>query len=142
MSLRVLAASPADLAWIVDRTECGATAGARGIKAVDEAGTIRGMVMYDGWTKNAVHAHMAVDSPIVWRALLLPAFAYPFEEQGREIILGTIPSHNKKSVAMVKAFGFRESHRIKDGWARGDDLLMFEMRRNECRFLQRNRRAA
>ena len=134
--MRVQAAPPEHFTWIVERTRCALSPGARGIEAVDDAGRIRGMVIYDGWTENACQAHMAVDSPIVWRHLLRPVFAYPFLEAGKGVLIGTIPSHNHKSVAMTRALGFREAHRVRDGWAPGDDMIVFEMRREDCRFIR------
>lgn len=140
--MRVLAAPPSDFPWIVARTQCALTPGARAVKAVDTTGAIRGMVLYDGWTLNACQAHMAVDSPIVWRHLLGPAFAYPFLEAGRGVILATIPSHNTRSVRLARHFGFSDVARIRDGWAPGDDLFVLQMRREECRFLSGARKAA
>lgn len=134
--MNVCAASASEFGWIVERTGCALTAGARGIKAVDRSGRTRGMVVYDGWTESAAQAHMAVDSPVVWRSLIRPAFSYPFEECGRRVLLGIIPEHNAASLRMTEHLGFRLAHRITDGWAQGDDLLIFEMRREECRWLK------
>lgn len=133
--MNVRAASPARFHWIQERTGCVLSKFARAIEAVDELGRTRGMVAYDGWTPKACQAHMAVESPIVWRALVHPAFQYPFLEAGKDVLLGTIPSHNVRSIRLAKHFGFREAHRVKDGWEKGDDLVLFEMRRDECRFL-------
>lgn len=134
--MRVLAAQPQDFAWLVQRTSAALTDHATGIKAVDASGRIRGMVAYDYWTPNACQAHMAVDSPIVWRSLVRPAFAYPFEELGRSLILGIIAADNPRSLAMVEALGFRRAHEIKDGWAPGVPLVVHEMRRADCRYLK------
>lgn len=133
--MRVIAAAPEDFAWIAERTGCVPGPGFRAIKVVDSRGKIRGMVGYDGWTENAVQAHMAVDTPVAWRSLVRPAFSYPFEEAGRGIILATISARNLRSVHLALRFGFRLLHRIKDGQAVGRDLLLLEMRREQCRWL-------
>lgn len=132
---RVVAALPHDFGWIQQRTGCGRTAGFKAIKAVDDSGRILGMVGYDGWTENAVQAHMAVETPIAWRALTGPAFAYPFLEAGKSVILAIIPASNARSVKLARRFGFRETYRVRDGWAVGEDLVLLEMRREECRWL-------
>jgi RimJ/RimL family protein N-acetyltransferase len=136
--MRVFPAAREELHWLVERTQFSPTAGCRAIKATDEDGRIRGMVAFDGWTLNSVQAHMAVDSPIAWRALLRPAFAYPFEEAGRGVLLAIIPAGNTKSVRLAQHFGFQESHRVRDGWSVGEDLLVLEMRREACRWLAAN----
>lgn len=134
--MNVVAATRDDFAWLVERTQCGVTEGFRAIKAVDAEGRTRGMVGYDAWTENAVQAHMAVDSPMAWRTLLRPAFAYPFEECGLGLILAVIPADNAKSVRLAKHFGFQEVWKLRDGWAAGVDLMFLEMRRDDCRWLK------
>lgn len=132
----VSAALPSDFGWIQERTGCARTNGFKAIKATDDAGRILGMVAYDGWTENAVQAHMAVDTPVAWRALLKPAFEYPFIQAGKSVILAIIPAGNARSVNLAKRFGFRETYRVRDGWATGEDLVLLEMRREECRWLE------
>jgi RimJ/RimL family protein N-acetyltransferase len=136
-----VAAQPNDFAWLVERTQCAPTAGFRAIKAVDESGRIRGMVGYDGWTENAVTCHMAVDTPVAWRALVPAVFEYPFEQLGRGIMLGVIPAHNVRSWHLAGRFGFELTHRVRDGWAKDDDLLILELRRERCRYLEPLRKA-
>lgn len=135
--MKVQAAPPAHFAWLEGRTGCTLTRNARAIEAVDRQGRVRGMVAYDGWTENSVQAHMAVDAPAVCRSLLRPAFSYPFEEAGKGLLLGFIPAHNARSVRLARHIGFHLAHRVLDGWAQGDDLLCFEMRRHECKWLTR-----
>lgn len=122
------------LQWLVDRTHAGLTAGARGLAAVDLKGRIRGMVVYDGWTENAVQAHMAVDIPIAWRTLLPHVFEYPFKHV--EVLIGVVPADNRASWRMVDALGFELQHVVVDGWRKGVDLLEFEMRKSRCRWLR------
>lgn len=136
--MRATAATAEDFGWLVERTQCATTAGFRAIKAVDGGGRIRGMVGYDGWTENAVQAHMAVDTPVAWRALIPACFEYPFREAGKGVLLGIIPAHNTRSWRMARRLGFRFAHAVRDGWARGDDLLVLELRREDCRFLKEN----
>src|SRR5512140_1761639 len=107
------ASTPAELRWLEARTGAVLTGGARGIAAVDNSG-VRGVVAFDGWTPNAVQAHMAVDTPVAWRALLRPVFEYPFEECGRKLMLGIIPADNARSVRMTERLGFRLAHRVAD----------------------------
>jgi hypothetical protein len=133
--VKVVAADFEDLAWLVKRTQAALTTGTKAIKAVDEAGRIRGMVAYCAWTLNAVQCHMAVDAPIVWRSLRGPAFRYPFLECGKGLILGAIEADNERSVRTVLHLGFKLAHTVVDGFAVGNDLLLFELRRDECRWL-------
>lgn len=136
--MRVTAATTEELSYIVAATSCALTPGARAIAAKDAAGAVRGMVAYDCWTESAVCAHMAVDTPIVWRSLLPACFTYPFVECDRRVLLGVIPHHNRASWTMAQRLGFTVKHVVRDGWALGDDLLLLELRRDDCRYLRRN----
>lgn len=132
---RVCAAAPAELSWLEERAGCVLTRDARAIKAVSGAGRILGMVAYDGWMPNSVQAHMAVEVPAAWRALLGPAFRYPFLQARKGVLVGVIPASRARSVAMAGRLGFREAHRVRDGADVGEDLVVFEMRKDECPWL-------
>ena len=128
-------AHPEHFAWLQERTGCVLTSDFRALEAVSGE-RITGMVGYCNWTPNAVEAHMAVDSAIAWRHLVGPAFEYPFAT--REALLAVVPAHNERSLRLTRKFGFTEAHRVRDGWAAGDDLILFELRRGDCRFLKEN----
>lgn len=140
--MKVRASTREELGWLVERTGFAPTAAARGIVAVDASGAIRGCVGYDCWTQNAVQAHMAVDAPLVWRSLLLPAFEYPFEQCGRGVLLAVIPAWNRASLKLAEHFGFKRTHRVCDGWSEGVDLVFLEMRREDCVWLAQRKEAA
>jgi hypothetical protein len=135
--VRVQAGHGEAFSWIQERTGCVLTATARAIEARDASGRIRGVVAYDMWTENSVQAHMAVDTPVVWRSLIPSVFEYPFLSAGKGLLLGVIPDGNTKSRAMARRLGFREAYRVQDGWAVGEDLIIHEMRRHDCRWLKR-----
>ncbi len=142
MSWEVMPASQGDLFWLCERAKCWLTPTATGIKTVDAAGNVRGVVAYDDWAPNSVRAHMAVESPIAWRSLVGPAFRYPFLQRGVGLIVATIPAYNETSERMTKHLGFKETYRIKDGWRVGEDMIVLEMRREECGWLNEYRKAA
>ena len=136
-SLTVRAAPSEHFAWIRERTQCVVGPDFRAIEAVDAKGRIRGMVGFDGWWGNAAQMHVALDTPTALRALLGPAFDYVFNQCGKSIALGVVPSHNEKALAFDQHIGFREVHRVKDGWAPGDDVVFLELRKENCRWLRR-----
>ena len=110
---------------------------AKAIEAVDErSGRIVGMIGYDGLTQNSAQVHIALDAPMAWRALSRPAFKYPFEELDRGVLIAMVSSQNWRSLCLTRHVGFFEKHRIRDGIARGVDMVLFEMRREECRWLE------
>ncbi len=136
MSYIVRAAPPSHFNWLKLRTHCELTDGFRAIEALDEDGIVRGMVGYSGWTYNSVAMHVCIETPGALKALLRPAFEYPFVEGTKKLLLGITASDNKVALKFNKHVGFREVHRIKDGFADGVDLVVQEMWREECRWIR------
>ncbi|HET9554347.1 MAG TPA: hypothetical protein VFP50_15400 [Anaeromyxobacteraceae bacterium] len=142
MSFSVVPAPCTVWGWLTERVGLTPTANARAIAAVDASGRVRGMVLYDGWTENSVEAHMAVDTPSAWRALLRPAFAYPFIQCQRGVIVGRIRESNTTSLRMATRLGFEVLARVRDGARVGEDLVLVQMRREDCPWLEPSARGA
>ena len=126
---------PGELSWLEQAAHVVLTRDARAVVAEDD-GRIVGMVAFDGWTQNAAQAHMAVAHPQVWVRLLRPAFQYAFQQAGRGLLIGVIPAGNVRSVRFTEGIGFHLHTVIADGWAEGEPLMIYRMRREECRFLR------
>lgn len=98
------------------------------------------MVIYDGWTHNAVQVHVYSRGPahLLRRDFLLEIFSYPFIQCGKGLIYTITPGNAEDSLAVSKALGFSEVFRQKDGWSEGVDMIYKEMRRDECRYLRKH----
>ena len=125
--------APADhLRWLVERAEIAWTPGLSAIEAVDAQGRIHGMVGFDGVMPNAVSMHIALDNAAALRSLLKPAFRVVFNVYGMGVARAMVRGSNARSLDLVAHAGFKFAYRSVDGWAKGEDLLLFEMRRDEC----------
>lgn len=136
----VRAAAPDHLPWLAERAGLAIHPALRAIEAVDDAGRIHGMVGFDGWTKNAVCLHVALDNPAALRHLLKPGFGIPFIELGLGVALAPVASTNDRSLKLVPKLGFRFAYRVRDGLDKGVDLIWFEMRKEECRHIRQGAR--
>jgi hypothetical protein len=114
--------------WIESRTGCVLTRNARVLVAWRN-GEILGMLAFDAWTPGSVQFHMAVEKAIAWRRLRPALLDYAFRHAGKQVIVGVVPSHNLRSLRMAQRLGGVQTHRVKDGWDLGDDLIVFELRR-------------
>lgn len=132
--MAVRAATPEECALLTQRTGYAPGGGFRGIVS-EVGGRVVGLVGFDGWTPNAVWMHVAVDSPGACRELLRAAFFYAFFETGRSVALGLVRGGNGRILRLAQHLGFRETGRIRDGWAAGEDVVLLEMRRHECRWI-------
>ena len=141
LPVRVVSVDQKWFHWLTNRAESNASPHMRAIAAVDPNGLIHGMVGFDGWTKNSVVITIALENPASLRSLIHPLFDYAFNQSGRGVALATVRGSNARSIKLCKRVGMREVYRVKDGIDVGEDLVIFEMRREECRWLQ-TRRAA
>ena len=133
--MKIQSAAPSRIEWLTERTTYVPSKDVRAIEAIDREGVTRGMVAYDHWAHNSVQMHVALDSPIAARSLLSAAFSYPFIMLGLGVVVGIVPASNQRSLHHALHLGFEEKHRIKDGWEVGTDLVVMEMRKENCRWI-------
>lgn len=132
-------APPEHLPWLLARIRYAPTADVRALEAVGSDGRIGGMVGLDAWRPGSVQMHVAIERPEFARVLVRPVFDWVFNQAGCAAALGMVPSNRPEGVLMAERLGFRLVHRVLGGWARGIDLLIFEMRRADCRWLKGER---
>jgi L-amino acid N-acyltransferase YncA len=100
---------------------------------------LRAGCLYDHWTPNSANVHIYSRSArdLLSYLFVREIFSYPFEKAGLNLLLAITPSDNEASLAFSKALGFREVYRVRDGWRVGVDLVMKEMTKAECQWLQK-----
>ena len=145
--ITIRAAPPDHHRWIAERAKLALHPEFMAIEAVDSEGRIVGMVGFDGWLPQAVCLHIACESPIALRRLLPAAFGAAFAPPpagfGKVAAIAPVLSTNEKSLRLVRAAGFRHAYTGRDWSGPGLNYEVFEMRREECRYVPRNvRRAA
>lgn len=128
--------------WLNERADIVPSPVFKAIEAVDEDGRIHGMVGFDGWTENSVVLTIALDNKAALRSLLNPVFDYAFVQAGRGIALAMVRGGNVRSQGLCRHTGFREIYRIRDGIKIGEDIVLFEMRREDCRWIKPEQRRA
>jgi hypothetical protein len=132
----VRVATPDHYWWLVERVGYAPTTGLRCLEAMDDSGRIAGMVGFDNWMPNSVEMHFAIAKPMALRRLIKPAFRAAFEAADREYVIGLTPSSRARILSWRARFGFKELHRLKDGFAVGDDLVYSALHRDDCPFLK------
>lgn len=98
-------------------------------------GEIAACVIFDSWSHNSVNIHMSIDNPMVLRHGLLDEIArFVYTEAGRGVIIGLVPGDNAKALKLNKHIGLKEVHRIRDGYKVGVDMVIMELRKEDCRY--------
>lgn len=122
--------------WLCERIGYMPTPWLRCIGNVSPEGKIRGVVGFDAWNGASCEMHVAGEGHWVTRDLLYATFDYAFNVANLNVVIGMVPSTNKKAIRFDKHVGFKEVARIKDGTPDGD-LVIMELRRENCRYLER-----
>lgn len=101
-------------------------------------GSIAAVVVYDTFTPISCFVHVAAAR----RKWFSPEFAtvtmaFPFIQCGHRRINCLISQSNRMSLRLTRHFGWTQEGRIRCGGAEGEDLLLFGMLREECRWIRR-----
>lgn len=107
----------------------------KGLTGIDGNGRIAAVIGFDGWTYGAVCLHSWIrDKSALSREFLREVCLYPYRS-GRKVLVGNTPANNAEALRFNKHYGFKEVHRIRDGYAPGVDLVIQELRLDEsCRW--------
>lgn len=132
----VRAASPGSLSVLARATGLAVTGDFKGIEAVDASGVVHAVVGYDKWTLNSVRVH-ALFGHYVSRLLFYSIFHYPFVQAAKGVLVAEIAETNQRSRRLTEKLGFKELARILDGWDKGVSTIIYTMRREDCRWIQK-----
>jgi len=105
---------------------------------MNQAGMIIAGCVYQNYTKADIHMHVAALPDKRWlnRPFLGECFRYPFEQLGCKRVTGLVPSKNTDAQRFDEHLGFIYEGRIRQILPDGDDLIIYGMLREECRFLK------
>lgn len=131
--MKVRALGLRELAWFIDKTGYDAPPGFRGLVALGDDGQPRGVVGFDRWTPASASVHVAAQ-PTALRLLLREGLGYVFGQCGRKLVRGEVRESNGPVRRMAVRMGFTESGRVEGGWSEGEALVLYELRREQCRW--------
>ena len=70
------------------------------------------------------------------KALLKAVFEYPFCKAGIETLLGVVNSNNTEAMRYDQHLGFKEVSRFEGMHEDGGDLVLFAMKKADCRWIR------
>jgi RimJ/RimL family protein N-acetyltransferase len=130
----IIAANGLQIGLLCQATGLVPTPHVKGVAQVID-GVTTAVVGYDRWTENAVEMHIWIHR--MTPAFVRAAFEYPFVQAGKGLVLGVTPGNNTAALALNERLGFKVVHVVKDGNAVGEDLVIQEMRKRDCKWVRR-----
>lgn len=108
------------------------------IGLANRSGALIAGVVYQNYTKTDIHMHAAALPGRRWlsRAFLGECFRYPFEQLRCVRVTGLVPGRNAEAQRFDEHLGFIREGRVRRILPDGDDLLIYGMLREECRWLK------
>lgn len=98
---------------------------------------ILGGVAFDSYRKDgSIALHVASSTPRwLTRGLLGAVFGYAFRSAGVRKVVSPVSSSNEHTQKFAESAGLTLEARISEAASDGDDLLIYSMHRDTCRFL-------
>ena len=136
--LRIEASTPEDLRAYQDSAGYIIGSEFRGISARSERGTLLAVIGFDHWTPSSAQIHSWISNPMALREHILTreVFKYIFVQSNRSVVFGVTPAHLSRALSLNKRIGLKEIYRVKDGWDLGVDMVIQEMRKETCGWIE------
>lgn len=101
-----------------------------------EGDEVRGVIVYEGFSRFNVNMHVASDGSRRWitKTLLYAAFAYPFIQCGLQRVTGMVPASNRQALDFDIRLGFKPEGIMRNALL-DDDMIILGMLREECLFI-------
>ena len=96
---------------------------------------ILGVVGYNGFCGRVCSMHMAGDGNWISREFIKRAFHYPFRQLNLVAVMAPVAETNTRAIELDKKFGFKEVHRVEKGWGDSVDLVVLQLKREDCKWL-------
>lgn len=97
---------------------------------------ILGGVAFDSWSHNSCLAHISIRDPRVTRRLIRAGCDFVFHYADCGVMTGLTPANNERALRLNRGIGLLEVYRIREGYAKGIDYVLQEMRRKDCRWIE------
>lgn len=125
--------------WVYSRLPHADDATAFSAIGIEDGGQLIAGVVYNSYTGFDIDMSAAIEPTIphvLWRPQwLAPLFRYPFVQLHCRRVSAGAASRNRASIATILHLGFKPEGCKRDALPY-DDLLLFGMKKSECRFLE------
>jgi hypothetical protein len=122
--------------WVFDRLPHSDDATAYSAIGLEHDGELIVGVLFNSFTRFDIDMTVAAKPGVLWRRKwVVPMFRYPFVQLGCQRVSARCASLNHKSASVLLHLGFKPEGCLRKALP-DDDLLLFGMTREECRWLE------
>lgn len=138
MATRIVNDAMRVLAYVKRQVSVPAMEGMKGL-GLERDGVLVAGVLYEGFNGRSVWTHIAAEPGARWltRDFLRYIFEYPFNEMGVQSVFGWVESRNERARRFDEKLGFEIDACLQDAGPDGQDILIYRMRRDQCKFIGR-----
>jgi RimJ/RimL family protein N-acetyltransferase len=105
----------------------------------DEHGRLIAGVCYENFTASDVNMHIVgLGANWMTREAVVKAFHYPFNVRGLRRVTSLVAKKNTRSIRLNMHLGFTMEG-VKRNALKDDDLIIFGMTREDCRFIRKEK---
>ena len=137
MPARIISNPARVFAFVAQRMPMQPVGGMKGL-GLERDGELVAGVLYEGFNGRNVWMHVAADPSKKWmtREFLRYCFEYPFDELQVDRVSGYVAASNAQARQFDEHLGFKHEATLQGAAADGGDVLIYAMRRDDCRFLK------
>jgi RimJ/RimL family protein N-acetyltransferase len=137
MSTRIVSDPARVFAFCSERMPVSLVAGMKGL-GLERDGELVAGVLYEGFNHHNIWMHVAAEPGKKWlnKEFLRYCFHYPFVELGCKRVSGYVEASNADARKFDEHLGFRQEAVLQDAASDGGDVILYVMRREDCRYLE------
>lgn len=137
MATRIISDLPRVLAFVRTQMPMAYVENMKSL-GLERDGELVAGVLYEGYNGPNVWMHVAAVPGRRWmqRDYLWYCFHYPFNEMGVQRISGYVNASNTQARSFDEHLGFKVEATLSGAAPDGGDVLIYVMRREDCRFLR------
>ncbi len=128
-------------AWVAERVGRSLPWTDDAVLGLEREGELIAGIVIDGYVPGArASMHCAAEGKH-WldRTFLHACFDYAFNQLGLQALVNPVAASNTASLRFTRHIGFKEIARVPRAWDGQDDLVLFAMSRDDCRWIGADR---
>ena len=124
-------------AWVAERVGRSTPWVKDGALGLEKDGELVAGIVLDSFVPGVRASMHCAGTGKYWlnRDFLFACFDYAFRHCDLKVLVNYVSAENPDSLRFTKHIGFTEIARVRHGWDGKDDMVLFQLHRDDCRWL-------